>query len=740
MDAGEKDVVVVGDVGAGKTSLVTLLGLGLAHLTSGTLPRVRKSPTKATIGKYRVCLHDTDTSDEGNIKELLGMSPSLVIIVFDTSNENAEQNIRNKWYPMIRREEQRPRRQTKEKGPVKDIKIILVGTHTDKRENVEECMTKADIELLTGELQLFYFWECCFCGNSKKPVRRETSNFKLTFKNSSKNQENSTLNIDSSVIKDMIEKSFQNNFYMGDIEQANNLGKKNERAFNQLCKLLTNENSVVSVSAARSIGLLNNDNQFESKENDINGENDTKAESKLRGWYFNHRHRLLEELYKVVKTRYVTHYSDLYQKRCAWKYLSTHLKVYVESSYFVETSDHPMLPENFKPLGRRDAAIWISERLNSNTDQKHKNEIQRMFAKKFIDAHVSLASENRYQKYLNNVITKTQTAHKDAYTKALQAIERSELAVYQQTIDQVQQVMGVLDSNEVFQNRKATQRDEVREDIDMLLKDACENKIDDGKTVEKLFHEFMKKLRVQSGAGNPNQTPTLRKKLFRIFEKAGLEPESDDKWTYSNILDLIRESQVRTSMIDIQTAFGHLVAADKELYEQTKEFNTTSELNPTNIDIVIVRIKERFSTQTSGGWADILVNFYFKKDPHKHICEVQLAHKNLLMIRNEFHGHKKYNQFRTAFELLNANGIATPTDNNTYGDFTFSSKSRNSSISVVDVTNNSNEVFRLNKIVSRLESRVISLERQLEQYSFMQTRMDELERRLEQVELGESDI
>lgn len=39
--------------------------------------------------------------------------------------------------------------------------------------------------------------------------------------------------------------------------------------------------------------------------------------------------------------------------------------------------------------------------------------------------------------------------------------------------------------------------------------------------------------------------------------------------------------------------------------------------------IKLLRIKCRFTEPTPGGWADLLVNFYFVDDPFKHVVEVQ---------------------------------------------------------------------------------------------------------------------
>ena len=69
-------------------------------------------------------------------------------------------------------------------------------------------------------------------------------------------------------------------------------------------------------------------------------------------------------------------------------------------------------------------------------------------------------------------------------------------------------------------------------------------------------------------------------------------------------------------------------------------------------DIVLVRIKNRFKSPSPGGWADIMVNFYFTSDPHKHICEIQFVHGHLMTARAGLGGHHVYGKGRAAAELL----------------------------------------------------------------------------------------
>lgn len=56
--------------------------------------------------------------------------------------------------------------------------------------------------------------------------------------------------------------------------------------------------------------------------------------------------------------------------------------------------------------------------------------------------------------------------------------------------------------------------------------------------------------------------------------------------------------------------------------------------------------------------ADLLVNFSFTNDPTSHICELQLQHEMLLVIRKEGKAHESYGSFRSAYEILEAIGKA----------------------------------------------------------------------------------
>merc|ERR1711934_1076754 len=70
-----------------------------------------------------------------------------------------------------------------------------------------------------------------------------------------------------------------------------------------------------------------------------------------------------------------------------------------------------------------------------------------------------------------------------------------------------------------------------------------------------------------------------------------------------------------------------------------------------------IHVKDRFTTPTSGGWADCMLNFSFVHgDTTHHVMELQIQHTQMLVVRKEGKAHDRYNSFRSAFELLEAVG------------------------------------------------------------------------------------
>ena len=83
----------------------------------------------------------------------------------------------------------------------------------------------------------------------------------------------------------------------------------------------------------------------------------------------------------------------------------------------------------------------------------------------------------------------------------------------------------------------------------------------------------------------------------------------------------------------------------------------------THEGLVVVRGKDRWRHPTEGGWADFMVNFRLKADRNRHVAEVQIVHRKLMIAREGLDGHAAYAQGRAAtetLEKLEALGVALP--------------------------------------------------------------------------------
>ena len=49
-----------------------------------------------------------------------------------------------------------------------------------------------------------------------------------------------------------------------------------------------------------------------------------------------------------------------------------------------------------------------------------------------------------------------------------------------------------------------------------------------------------------------------------------------------------------------------------------------------------------------GGWRDVMINFSIAADAGRHICELQIAHKQMMTARKGLPGHAVYNRVRDA--------------------------------------------------------------------------------------------
>jgi hypothetical protein len=96
-----------------------------------------------------------------------------------------------------------------------------------------------------------------------------------------------------------------------------------------------------------------------------------------------------------------------------------------------------------------------------------------------------------------------------------------------------------------------------------------------------------------------------------------------------------------------------MISVLRLLQDVDTELKITGETGGIEEKICITRSKGRFGQPTSGGWADIMINFYFQDDEERwaHICEIQLVHAQLYGVRKNMGAHSSYNDFRAALEL-----------------------------------------------------------------------------------------
>ena len=91
--------------------------------------------------------------------------------------------------------------------------------------------------------------------------------------------------------------------------------------------------------------------------------------------------------------------------------------------------------------------------------------------------------------------------------------------------------------------------------------------------------------------------------MYRALEKTAFRCD-DDRWSADCVLDVVR---------------GAL------LYDDLEGFCRALDAIQNYEGVEVLRIKDRFSHPTSGGWRDCMLNLVFLDDPNKHVCEVQYS-------------------------------------------------------------------------------------------------------------------
>ncbi|KAG7498561.1 rho-related GTP-binding [Solea senegalensis] len=126
----ELKIVIVGDGGCGKTSLLMVYAKG--DFPEKYAPSVfEKYSTTISLGGKEILLKLYDTAgqeDYDRLRPLSYQEANLVIVCFDVTNPTSFENVMIKWYPEV-------------KHFCQDIPVILIGCKTDLRKD-RECTRK----------------------------------------------------------------------------------------------------------------------------------------------------------------------------------------------------------------------------------------------------------------------------------------------------------------------------------------------------------------------------------------------------------------------------------------------------------------------------------------------------------------------------------------------------------------------------------------------------------------------
>ncbi|XP_026153171.1 rho-related GTP-binding protein RhoF [Mastacembelus armatus] len=126
----ELKIVIVGDGGCGKTSLLMVYAKG--DFPEKYAPSVfEKYVTTISLGGKEIKLNLYDTAGQDDYDRLRPLSyqeANLILLCFDVTNPNSFENVLIKWYPEV-------------KHFCRDTPIILIGCKTDLRKD-KECSRK----------------------------------------------------------------------------------------------------------------------------------------------------------------------------------------------------------------------------------------------------------------------------------------------------------------------------------------------------------------------------------------------------------------------------------------------------------------------------------------------------------------------------------------------------------------------------------------------------------------------
>ncbi|XP_037231367.1 rho-related GTP-binding protein RhoF isoform X2 [Falco naumanni] len=123
----ELKVVIVGDGGCGKTSLLMVYAKGT--FPEQYAPSVfEKYTTSVTVGKKEVTLTLYDTAgqeDYDRLRPLSYQNTNVVLICYDVMNPTSYDNVAAKWYPEVNHF-------------CRGVPLVLIGCKTDLRKDKEQ--------------------------------------------------------------------------------------------------------------------------------------------------------------------------------------------------------------------------------------------------------------------------------------------------------------------------------------------------------------------------------------------------------------------------------------------------------------------------------------------------------------------------------------------------------------------------------------------------------------------------
>lgn len=126
----ELKIVIVGDGGCGKTSLLMVYAKG--DFPEKYAPSVfEKYVSTISLGgkEIRLNLYDTAGQDDyDRLRPLSYQEANLILVCFDVTNPNSFENVLIKWFPEV-------------KHFCREVPVILIGCKTDLRKD-KECARK----------------------------------------------------------------------------------------------------------------------------------------------------------------------------------------------------------------------------------------------------------------------------------------------------------------------------------------------------------------------------------------------------------------------------------------------------------------------------------------------------------------------------------------------------------------------------------------------------------------------